>query len=146
MKKRIVCFAGHRYAWQNIGVEEKLKKAIVEIIEKGYTTFYDGGKGYFDKISADIVISLKKTYPNIKIYKILTYYHHEKKWNLTSCYDGSIYPDLEKIHPKAKIIKRNKWIVDNSDILICHICETYKSGAFNTVKYARKINKPVIYV
>ena len=143
---KVVAFAGHRYEWHCIGVENKLPKILEDLINKGYTIFYDGHYGAFDEKCAHAVLQLKHKYPHIKLIRILTYYHHEKKWNLPSCYDGSIYPDLEKIHPKAKIIKRNKWIVDNSDILICHICETYKSGAFNTVKYARKINKPVIYV
>ena len=35
--------------------------------EKGYTIFYDGGKGYFDQLSSSIVIRLKTKYPQIKI-------------------------------------------------------------------------------
>jgi len=62
-----------------------------------------------------------------------------------SCYDGSIYPDIEETHYKQKITKRNERIVDNCDILVCHIEETYKSGAYRTLKYAQKQNKPIIY-
>lgn len=147
MERKIVCFAGHRYDFRNIGIEEKLEKTITGVIEKGYTVFYDGGKGYFDKMSARIVINLKKKYPHIKIYRILTYYHHEKEiWELPPCYDGSLYPDIESCHPKQKITKKNEWIIDNSDLLICHVTETYKSGAYNTLKYAQKRNKPIIYI
>lgn len=147
MKEKIVCFAGHRHDWHNIGIEKSVKEEIIKLIEKGYTTFYDGGRGCFDKISASIVIKLKEQYPQIKIYKILTYYHPEKeKWELPSCYDGAILPNIEQYHPKIKITKRNEWIVDNSDILVCHINETYKSGAYNTLKYAIKIKKPIIYI
>ena len=147
MKDKIVCFAGHRHDFRNIGIENKLEETIISLIEKGYTIFYDGGKGAFDNISAHIVIKLKAKYPHIKIYRILTYYHHEKeKWELSSCYDGSLYPDIEEYHPKLRITKRNEWIVDNSNLLVCHITETYKSGAYNTLKYAKKINKPIIYI
>lgn len=98
-------------------------------------------------MSASIVIELKKKHPQIKIYKILTYYHHDnEKYGLPSCYDGSILPEIEDCHYKNKIAKRNEWIVDNSDILVCHVYETYKSGAFNTVKYAKKTNKAIIYI
>lgn len=146
-KDLIVCFAGHRYDWQVLGIEDKLKQVIEDLITKGYTTFYDGGKGAFDKMSARIVIELKHKFPYIKIFRILTYYHHDKeKWELPQCYDGSIYPDIEKYHPKQRITKRNEWIVDNSDILVCHVYETYKSGAYTTVKYAQKTNKPIIYI
>ena len=84
---------------------------------------------------------------NTELIKILAYYHHEKdKYELQTCYDGSIYPDLEEYHYKQIITKRNEWIVDNCDILVCHIENTFRSGAYNTVKYARKINKPIIYI
>lgn len=147
MSEKIVAFAGHRYEWHCIGVEEKLLKTIEELINKGYTTFYDGACGAFDKKCLHAVLELKHKYPNIKLIRILSYYHHEKeKYELPDYYDGSIYPDLESLHYKQVITKRNEWIVDNSDILVCHIEEIYKSGAYNTVKYARKINKPIIYI
>lgn len=147
LKEKVVAFAGHRYEWHCIGVEEKLLNTLEELICKGYTIFYDGGYGAFDKKSAQIVLKLKHKYPHIKLIRILTYYHYDKeKYELTNCYDGSILPDIEEQHYKQKITKRNEWIVDNCDILVCHIENTYKSGAYNTVKYAQKQNKPIIYI
>lgn len=145
-KDKIVAFAGHRYEWHCIGIEDKLPNALENLIAKGYTIFYDGGYGAFDKKCANAVIDLKHKYPHIKLIRILTYYHHDKeKYELPSCYDGSIYPDIEETHYKQKITKRNEWIVDNCDILVCHIEEPYKSGAYRTVKYADKTNMPIIY-
>lgn len=147
MADKIVAFAGHRFDWQSIGVEEKLLQTIEELINKGYTIFYDGSCGAFDKKCLHVVLELKHKYPNIKIIKILKYYHHEKaKYEIPPYYDGSLYPNLEKCHYKQIIIKRNEWIVDNCDVLICHIEETYSSGAYRTVKYAHKIGKPIIYI
>ena len=147
MKEKVVCFSGHRDDFRNIGIEEPLRKNIIELIEKGYTTFYDGGKGYFDKLSASIVIKLKQKYSYIKIIKILAYYNHDKeKGYISSDYDGTILPELEDCHPKQRITKRNEWIVQHSDVLVCHIQNTYKSGAYKTLKFARKINKPIIYI
>lgn len=147
MNNKVVCFFGHRDSWRNIGIEEKLKEIIEELIQKGYTIFYDGGKGYFDLISAQTVINLKEKYHNIKLIKVLTYYHsNNEKQELTLCYDESIYPELENCHPKQIYIKKNEWIVNNSNILVCHISNTYKSGAYRAVKYAQKINKSIIYI
>lgn len=147
MADKIVAFAGHRFDWQCIGVEEKLLQTIEELINKGYTIFYDGACGAFDRKCLHAVLELKHKYPHIKVIQILKYYHHEKeKYELSPCYDGSIYPDLEECHYKQIITKRNEWIVENCDVLVCHIEETYKSGAFNTVKYAYQVNKPLIYV
>lgn len=147
MQEKIVCFAGHRFDWHCIGVEDKLLQTIEELINKGYSVFYDGGYGAFDKKCAETVIQLKNKYPHIKLIRILSYYHHEKeKYDLPSCYDGSEYPDLEELHYKQIIVKRNEWMIDHCDILVCHIENTYKSGAYKTVKYAQKINKPIIYI
>lgn len=147
MKEKIVCFAGHRHEWRCICVEDKLKEVLEELIAKGYTTFYDGNYGAFDKLCLSTVLELKHKYPQIKVIRILTYYHHDKeKWELPSCFDGSILPEIEECHYKQKITKRNEWIIDHSDILVCHITETYRSGAYNTLKYAKKTNKPIIYV
>lgn len=42
-KDKIVAFAGHRYEWHCIGVENKLPNVLEDLIAKGYTIFYDGG-------------------------------------------------------------------------------------------------------
>ena len=120
---------------------------LEELINKGYTIFYDGNYGAFDNKCRKAILKLKNKYPNIKLVLILTYYHHDKeKYPIPTCYDNTILPELEDLHYKQKITKRNEWIIDNCDILICHIQETYKSGAYNTVKYAKKQNKPIIYI
>jgi uncharacterized phage-like protein YoqJ len=146
-KEKIVCFAGHRNDWQILGIENNLKTTMENLILKGYTIFYDGNKGAFDKLCSSILLEMKAKYPYIEIYRILSSYNQNKsKTELPIAYDGSIYPDIEQYHPKQKIKKRNEWMVQHCDILVCYIVETYKSGAFAMVNYARKINKPVIYL
>ncbi len=135
METLAVCFAGHRYEWQNANIENKLKQTIENLIKQGYHTFFDGDKGYFDKLSAQILFELKKTYPQIKIYKVLSTYNPK---SIETKHDDTILPEIEELFPKQKIIKRNQWIVDNSDVLICHIIERHKSGAYSTYKYAKK--------
>ena len=34
-KNKIVAFAGHRYEWQSIGVEEKLLQVLEDLINRG---------------------------------------------------------------------------------------------------------------
>ncbi len=112
---------------------------LEDLINKGYTIFYDGDYGAFDKICANAVLRLKHKYPHIKLIRILTYYHHDKeKYELPSCFDGSILPEIEELHYKQKIIKRNEWIIDQCDILVCHIQETYKSGGLSHSKICPK--------
>lgn len=144
---KIVAFAGHRFIWHCNSVKEKIVPILEDLINKGYTIFYDGDYGAFDKICSHAILELKHKYPQIKLIKILAYYHHEKeKYELSPCYDGSIYPDIEECYYKQIITKRNQWIVENCDILVCHIEYNFNSGAYNTVKYAKKQNKEIIYI
>ena len=109
-RNKVVAFAGHRYEWQSIGVEEKLLQVLEELINKGYTIFYDGNYGAFDNKCRNAVLKLKNKYPHIKLVLILTYYHHDKeKYTIPSYYDETILPELEDLHYKQKITKRNEW-------------------------------------
>lgn len=144
---KIVCFAGHRNKYYCQGIEEKLKKIIIDLINKGYDTFYDGRKGYFDNLCSSIVYSLKKEFPHIKLIEVLTNYKYKKDNSFVSnYYDGSEYPMLEEVFYLNKITKRNEWMVEHCNILVCHIEKTEDSGAFRMVKHAKKINKPIIFV
>lgn len=143
MRKR-VCFVGHRFQWHCINVEQKLKEIIHNVILQGYSIFYDGGYGYFDELSTKIILDIKVNNPNIKLIKVLTNYSQSKKY--PDYYDETILPELEEYFYKQRIIKRNQWIVDNSDIVICHVIHEFNSGAYKTLQYAIKKHKKIIYV
>ena len=147
MQSKIVGFIGHRYIWKNIGIEHELNKTIVTLINQGYNVFYDGNKGFFDELCAKTIFKLKNLFPEIKIYKILTNYkHNNEPASYFNKYDGLILPDLDNIHPKQKIIKRNQWIISSCDVLVCHIQDTHRSGAYKSLVYAKKLNKHIIYI
>jgi uncharacterized phage-like protein YoqJ len=147
MINKSCCFAGHREEFRNIGIENKLRNKIEKLVNEGYIIFYNGDHGYFDKLSARIVYELKKKYPQIKLIKILSSLtENNGKKSLKEYYDSTIYPNIENIYPKEKIIECNKWMINNSDILICHITNTYHSGAYKTLLYAKQKNKHIEYI
>ncbi len=145
--EKVVAFAGHRDSWRCIGVKEKLLQTIEGLIQQGYTIFYDGNKGAFDEKCFNAIVELKEKYPYIKIVRILSHYQHNKEnFFLSKAVDETIFPPIEQYYPKQRITKRNEWIVDNCDVLVCHIEMPYKSGAYKMVKYAQKKNKKIIEI
>ena len=57
--------------------------------------------------------------------------------------DVIIPPAVIGVHYKAAITARNRWIVNNSNIVISYVIRNY-GGAANVVKYAKQINKQII--
>ena len=59
-------------------------------------------------------------------------------------YDEIWYPVDQKVHPKAAIIKRNRWMIDNADFLIAYVEKDRAGCASATLDYAQKKAIPII--
>ena len=95
----------------------------------------------------DFLQELKKKYTGIRSYLILSYIPGEKKESDTEFYsnfDNIIYPSLERIPPRYAILKRNEWMIDNSDFLIAYVGHNW-GGAYKTLQYAKKKNHITTY-
>ena len=142
MTQKICTFAGHGEIYGENTLKEKLKKEIINLIERyGVNTFYNGGKGQFDWLCADCVKELRKDYPFIKSYMIFSYLPGKKNEfdsNPYKDFDGTIYPyGLEFVPKRFAIVKRNEWVIDNSSFLITYINHKW-GGAYRTLEYAKR--------
>lgn len=135
-------FIGHGEAY---GVDNaELHNVIKNAIEQGVTLFLNGGMGHFDYICAQTVTELKKDYPDIRSELVIPYLTFQPR--TMEYFDSSIYPDgFEKYHFKAAIPKRNRWMVDRSQIAICYVTHGW-GGAAQTMKYAIKKNLQIINI
>lgn len=144
-RKRACCAFGHREVYENI--TEQLDKAVLEAAAQGCVIFYTGAMGRFDSLFASAVRKAKKSYPNIRLICVKPYMTKEINESgdyLYSLYDDIIIPtELADIHPKSAIPKRNRLLVDWSDIVIGYIKRQY-GGAYTAIRYARSIKKEVI--
>ncbi|MBR2591239.1 MAG: DUF1273 family protein [Clostridia bacterium] len=146
--EKICSFFGHREVFKDLS--EALEQAINEAISAyGITTFYVGGHGEFDKQAARAVRAAKRNYPQIKLVLILPYFTNKLnayKEDYESYYDNIIIPiELADVHPKSAITKRNRWMVDESKVIICYIQRDF-GGAFDAVNYASKKVRIVIKI
>ena len=46
-------------------------------------------------------------------------------------------------HPKLAITKRNEWMAEQADLVICYI-ERESGGAYKAVQYAKKLGKDIV--
>ena len=115
---------------------------LPQLIEDGTEQFLMGGYGAFDHLAATAVHLLKADYPQIRSTMVLPYLNREYK---TELYDDTVYPPLEKVPPRLAIVRRNRWMVDQADVIISYVTHSW-GGAADMLRYAVKSNKRVIYI
>ena len=135
-----VTFCGHGMILSKDEVRIKLSGVIEKFINDGANTFYLGGYGDFDLLAARAVKQAAMKHKNIVSILVIPYLEHKYNKEL---YDGTVYPDLERVPKRYAISKRNKWMVDNSDIVISYVDHDW-GGAAKTLEYAKKKGKTII--
>lgn len=138
----ICTFFGHREAPAN--VEPILKQILIDLIEnKQVNKFYVGNQGTFDRIVRKNLKIFKAEYPHIH-YAVVLAYMPGKKYDVD--YGDTIFPDgLERVHPKYAIEKRNRWLIDNSDVVVTYVTHSF-GGAAKFKKIAERRGKYIINI
>lgn len=143
-------FFGHRDYHGDDELEQKIKNIIIDVIEnKQIYNFLLGGYGGFDNYCARYINDMKKIYPQIKSYLVLAYINKKldefDKNYLKEIFDGTIYPPLESVPPRYAILKRNEWIINNSEYIIFFVNHSW-GGACTSFDYAKRKNKDYINI
>lgn len=141
------CGFGHRNVFENIS--DKLDQTIESAVQQGCEIFYTGAMGDFDSLFSSAVRRAKKTFPYIKLICVKPYFTNDINTNrdyYAAFYDDVVIPDvLAGVHYKAAIKARNRWMIDNSDIVIVHTIRNY-GGAYDALKYAERKSKCIIKI
>ncbi len=138
----IITFCGHSEIVSNDNLEEKVFDILLSKINDTSVEFYLGGYGAFDNIAYKVCKRYKKINNLAKLYFITPYLsdvYLKNKMELSE-YDDSIYPELEHIPKKFAINERNKWMIEQSDLLIAFVNYPF-GGAVKSLHYAIKLNK-----
>ena len=131
-------FFGHRECY---GLDSQvLQQAIEDLIHKGANTFYVGNQGQFDSAVYSCLKQLRKKHPHIRVCIVLAYLPTEN--NEYDDMTDTMYPEIEG-HPKFAIKRRNRWMIDHSDFLLCYINHTW-GGAYKFAQLAKHRGKTVI--
>lgn len=142
-----VAFSGYRSEKlpENIDpIRINLKESIQDCIEKGYDTFLCGMADGFDLMAAELVIDFKKS-TEVKLICIVPFDDGRAKnefynYVLENSDDRIVLSDKFSYN---SYYKRNDYMIDNCDMLICYYDGRY-GGTEYTVDYANKKGVPVI--
>lgn len=164
MKKDTCCFTGHRpqklpwgydEEWEDcIKLKLKLAYEIEAIRKKGVTTFISGMAIGVDMWSAEIVLDLKRAYPQdtIKLIAAIPFEGQANKWSVEyreRYFDILAQVDqditLHEHHTKSCMHERNRFMVDNSAYMIA-VFNGDKGGTANTLHYAESKGLNIVII
>lgn len=135
----IITFCGHGQISDQDKISKWLDMLLPSLIEGGAETFYLGGYGDFDRLAAAAVRRQKAVYPSIESVLVLPYLN--KKFD-AAAYDSTTYPPLEKVPPRYAIVRRNEWMVQQSDVVISGVTHSW-GGAAKTLDFAKNKGKVI---
>ena len=141
-----VTFFGHRDFCIDRKVEERLYSLVGELIRtKEYVEFYIGRNGDFDIFAASVIKRAQNAFAheNSALILVLPYKNKDVEY-YEKYYDSVIIPEcVSGKHPKGAINVRNKWMAEESDLVICFI-ERESGGAYAALKYALESGVKII--
>ena len=140
----MVCsFFGHKDAPQS--VYPKIKEYIEKLIsQRNIESFMVGNQGGFDSMVLKALRELKQAYPHICYNVVLAYMPVQKsEYELYAPSETFLPEGIETVPKRFAISWRNKWMVRESDIILCYITHSW-GGAAQYAEYAHRQRKEVI--
>ena len=133
-----VCtFFGHRDCPDTI--KPQLREVLNDLIANhGVTVFYVGHQGRFDALVRGVLGQLQKENPRISYAVVLSRFPREADGDDTMLPEG-----IESVHPRYRISWRNKWMIQQSDIVVTYVTHNF-GGAAQFKEMADRLNKHVI--
>lgn len=163
MKYTTCCCTGHRpngFPFR-YGTDKKehsaylqalFQKTELAITEYGVTDFISGMALGVDMDFAEIVLKLRKKYP-VALECAIPCPDQTLKWKLKDkIHYHAILRHADKItlvsesYTPECMLKRNRYMVDNSDLVIAVFNGIEKGGTWYTIRYARQNRVPVLLI
>ena len=142
---RVVLF-GHRDYYGHRILDDRLYPLLKDLLRtKPFVEIYIGRNGEFDIYAATVVKHVQDAMgkDNSEFICVLPYPEKDMEY-YEKYYDNVMIPEcIYGTHPKGAIAKRNKWMVEHSELVICYV-EREEGGAYTAMRYAKRIGKKVI--
>ena len=109
---------------------------------KAFVEIYIGRDGEFDIYAASVIkrVQMAMGSENSELNLVLPYERKDIEY-YEKYYDRVSIPI--SAHPKIAITKRNEWVVEQADLVVCYV-ERKKGGAYAAMRYAENLGKAVL--
>ncbi len=138
------CFTGHREIVDKETVLKRIYNTISVLHKNGTVNFISGMAKGFDMLAARQVIALRSKYSDVRLICALPCRDQTVLWDESEAIAYSAILDMadkivyvSQFNQKGAMLKRDRYMVDNSDIVIAHLTKS-SGGTYYTVKYANE--------
>lgn len=146
---KVCAFTGHRRLAGLDFDEHLLERVVLNLVKNGVNRFLCGMAIGFDMKAAQAVLALKDKY-DIELVACLPCADQSQRFSardkqtynkiLERCDEVVV---LESEYTAGCMFKRDRYLVDNSDTLVCFLRKK-SGGTYYTVNYAKKSGKKLI--
>lgn len=155
-RNETACFTGHRsYPLEDQpSIIASTDSIIASLYASGIRQFIAGGAIGFDTLAACRVLIAKRQFPDIKLYLALPCRNQTERWSsdnslklykyILGAADEVSY--ISEMYTEGCMMKRNRFMVDNSSVCIAYYNGSDRGGTAATVRYARERGITVINV
>lgn len=152
-KEQSVTFTGHRFIpYGKLSIlKVALKSIILELYAKGYNNYYCGMAMGFDLLSAEVILSLKTEYKELRLIAVVPYCNQDERFSfadkrryrsILNRADGTII--LREDYCQGCLLRRNDYMLAHSNQVIAYFDGENKGGTFYTCRNAQAESMPVI--
>lgn len=166
---RSCCFTGyrpHRFSFSPDGLRPEMVQAalgqqIRRLYDEGYRTFISGMSAGVDLWAAAEVLALRQEHADVTLIAAVPFRGQESHWSIPlqreyrRILDGAqqveyLFDEVAAEENAAECYrKRNRWMVDRADTVLA-VCEIdiadSRTGTAATVRYARRLQKRILYI
>ena len=115
-------FFGHKECEIDNPIDKLLPVLANLIMNKGVDTFYVGNQGDFDKTVLIVLRRFQTYFTHIKFSVVLAYHPFVKPYSDFLKAEETVFPEeLENIHSRFAISKRNEWMISKSDYAVVFV-------------------------
>ncbi len=126
----------------------RLRETLEELIGRGYAHFLSGGAQGMDLYAAELVLELRKKYPWILLEMVSPYDAQAALWTEENRQrherlfaSADVVTATGHEYSRACILRRNKYLVDNADLLLAAY-DGKPGGTAMTLDYAKRTGVP----
>ena len=142
----IITFCGHGDFTATADRENRLLTLLEFYADDSHTELLLGGYGNFDAFAFRCGKILQRKHPNVSLIFVTPYMITDQKMGNSTQkgaeYDQIIYPPLENVPPRYAIIHRNRYMVEQADLVIAYITRS-RGGAYQTYQHAQRKHKKI---